>query len=366
MKKLTLTFLLGLIFFFASAQPYENALWITFSDDGINFSVPEMFQDSSGVPSITMLNDGTLICAFQWFPAPMFGEHWDSVAVKFSTDTGLTWSNPIPVNFEGMPPDFVRPFDPAIANTGNDSIRMYFSCGTSQFLDSTVNSYSAISADGINYTYESGPRFEVDSLPVIDPSVLKFKGTWHYVAPRGAPQDGAYHATSIDGLNFAPQNFLPSDNFHQWTGNLMIDGDSLRFYGSSPGGNIWLRSSIDGFAWNPPRSTNIFGGDNSVVKLPNGKYMMIFVADSPSSLLPQTTKTDVKVFVQNSKIIIQSKNFSKNTKVTIYNTLGQLFATSKITNNRTEIPAENLPPGIYNIVLSDNSGIIHFTKIIMH
>ena len=351
------------MFFLALGQPYENALWITFSDDGINFSAPVMFQDSSGVPSITMLNDGTLICAFQWFPAPMFGDHWDSIAVKFSTDTGQTWSAPIPVNFEGMPPNFIRPFDPTITNIGNDTIRMYFSCGTNRILDSNVNSYSAISTDGINYTYEPGPRFDVDSLPVIDPAVINFKGTWHYIAPRGAPQDGAYHATSIDGLNFTPQNFLPSDNTHQWTGNFMTDGDTLRFYGYTPGGNIWQRTSIDGFAWNPPQPTNITGGDNCVIKLPNSKYMMIFVADSPTSVLLQNDNNDFKIFVRNSNIIIQTDDLAKNTRVTVFNMFGQVCATKKITGNHTEIYAEKLTPGVYNVVLSDNFEIVFSQKI---
>jgi len=281
----------------ALSQPWLNALRITFSNDGTNFSPTTVFQDSSGVPSIAKLDNGTLISAFQWFPAPLNGPHWDSIAVKFSYDSGATWTNPVQVNFLNMPANFKRPFDPTVVNAGNGNIRMYFSCGPTgtNILDATVDTYSTISPDGINFTFEQNARFDSNTLPVIDPAVVYFNGIWHYTAPRGAPQDGAFHATSTDGLNFTELGNIPSDNSHQWTGNLMDDGTTMRFYGTG-GSSIWWASSTDGISWSGYIPTNVGGRDPAVIKLPDGRYMMILVGMSPTTGVAEATETTVASF----------------------------------------------------------------------
>lgn len=62
--------------------PWNSGLMIAFSDDGTTFATPRLFQDSAGVPSIATDSRGNLIATFQWFPAPIGGPHWDSVAVN--------------------------------------------------------------------------------------------------------------------------------------------------------------------------------------------------------------------------------------------------------------------------------------------
>lgn len=71
-------------------------------------------------------------------------------------------------------------------------------------LNEIVNTYSAISDDGIHYTFEPGARFDHAVRPVIDPAVIYFRNEWHYAAPTGAPQDGPIHAESNDAESWRP------------------------------------------------------------------------------------------------------------------------------------------------------------------
>jgi hypothetical protein len=268
--------------FSQSNPPWERPLKMTWSDDGINFTTPGIFQDSSGVPSLIRWKGDTLVCVFQWFRQPVNSSTWDKVAVKFSFNSGVTWTQPAPIIVSGIPGNFQRPFDPTLAVINNNSLRIYFSSSNGMpvgGLSSIVDTYSAISSDGRNFTFEPDARFDDAVRPVIDPAVIYFQGMWHYAAPSGAPQDGAFHCTSTDGIHFTPQSKYISDNTHNWTGNFMLNSLSeLRFYGS--GQQIWFNSSPDGFSWQGYINTNIKGGgDPSVVKSDNAKYLAVYVGE---------------------------------------------------------------------------------------
>jgi hypothetical protein len=205
-RNLTVSFLLSLVAVESPAQgnPWNRPLMIAWSSDGQFFNAPAIFQDSSGVPSAVRWTGDTLVCAFQWFRQPIGSPSWDRVAVKFSFDNGLHWTGPTPIVINGLPPNYQRPFDPTLAVTSGDSLRIYFSSSSGMIpgSDSSINTYSAISADGIHYAFEPNPRVDHPSRRVIDPAVIYFNGSWQYSAPAGAPQEGAYHYTSSDGLNF--------------------------------------------------------------------------------------------------------------------------------------------------------------------
>ena len=204
MKSLS-TLLLFILFtcsaYAQGSYAWERPLIICTSHDGINFSGCLLFQDSSGVPSMAMDSSGRLLAAFQWFPSPLHGPHWDSVAVKISSDSGLTWTTPQPIVVQNLPANFQRPFDPTLVALPGGQIRIYFSSGPPGV--NTVSTYSAIGNDGVHYTFESGIRFTQAGRNCIDPSVILFQGMYHYTSPKGAPQDGAFHATSGDGLTFS-------------------------------------------------------------------------------------------------------------------------------------------------------------------
>ncbi len=279
--------------------PWERPLKIAWSGNGTLFTNETIFQDSSGVPSAIKWKGDTIACVFQWFRAPVGTATWDRVAVKFSYDNGGSWTNPVPIIINGLPSNFQRPFDPTLARINSDSLRIYFSSSNGlppMGLDSTVNTYSAISTDGINYTFEPQPRFDHPTNKAIDPAILFFNGQWHYSCPIGAPQAGAYHATSPDGINFTQQIDFPSDPLHNWTGNMLFENfTEMKFYGS--GSTIWHNSTSDGFTWNGYTPTNLIGGDPTAVKISPGNYFIIYVGPPYTTEVIETNEqTEIKLY----------------------------------------------------------------------
>jgi hypothetical protein len=260
------------------AAPWDNPLMIARSSDGVNFSNPVVFQDSSGVPSAIIWRGDTLACVFQWCHPPVGGPTWDRVAVKFSFDRGASWTYPQPIIVNSLPSSYQRPFDPTLARFSDDSVRVYFSSSDGMPPpggDSIINTYSAASADGVNYYFEPGARVDYPTQRVIDPAVIYFNGAWHYASPKGAPQDGAFHYVSPDGVNFLQAPDIGSDPVHNWTGNFVVeDSAELRFYGSGP--TTWYNYSADGGVWNGYVNTSIHGGDPTVVKLDSNDYLMVY------------------------------------------------------------------------------------------
>jgi hypothetical protein len=261
------------------SPPWNNDLMIARSADGRIFEAPAVFVDSAGVPSVIRWRGDTLISVFQWFRQPNPSATWDRVAVAFSHDDGWTWTAPVPIRIDGMPAGYQRPFDPTLVVFGGDSLRLFFSSSEKMpvmGLDSSINTYSAVSKDGIEYRFESGARVDHPSNRIIDPAVITFNSVWQLTAPVGSPQQGAYRYISRDGFHFEAAGHIPSDNTHNWTGNFVVAGTSeLRFYGSGP--MIWYCSSEDGSSWSGYIPTNTPGGDPGVVKLRSGGYLMIFV-----------------------------------------------------------------------------------------
>jgi hypothetical protein len=329
-------FILLILFFFCvltnkvSAQnfPWERPLKIAWSADGITFNAPTVFQDSSGVPSVIRWKGDTLISAFQWFRAPVGSPTWDRVAVKFSYDNGSTWTQPLPIQVSGFPANFQRPFDPTLLAFDNDTIRIYFSSsnGIPMTLDSTVNTYSAKSTDGVNYMFEPVPRVDETNNRVIDPALIHFNNSYHYLSPIGSPQQGAYHYVSPNGLNFMKVPDIMSDPAHNWTGNYMInDTNELRFYGAGTNG-IWYNNSPNGGMWNGYVNTNINGGDPAVLKTDVSEYMMIYVGEPYiTGFNNEISKEDLVILINvNGEIEINAKKIINQIKV--YNSSGQLYS----------------------------------------
>lgn len=274
--------------------PWNSPLRYAISADGRNFVDRGIFQDSSGVPCVVRIGlTDTLVCVFQWFREPRNTPSWDRVAVKISSNLGATWTEPHPIKIKNLPPTYQRPFDPTLVATPQ-GLRIYYSSTTEPPHPGVrAATFSAIGSDGIDYLFEPQPRFQDSAKSVIDPAVIIHRGIYHLLAPKGAPQDGAFHAVSEDGLSFTRVQDLISDNTHNWTGNLMHDADStLRFYGSGP--KIWFSTTNDMEYWGHYISTEIRGGDPSVVYLgAELGYLMIYVGP-PYPTRVEDTEADRK------------------------------------------------------------------------
>lgn len=272
-----------------SRGPWQNDLAIRRSPDGRSFGAAEVLVPSAGVPSAIRDARGRIWLAFQWFPQEKeLAASFDRVAVIGSDDGGKTWSRPRPIVVEGYPDGFQRPFDPTLALTEDGTIRVYFSGGPRPRegqpgrMDN-VATHSAYSRDGVHFTYDTGVRFAVGGRSVIDPAVLRLGETWHLIAPAGRPQDGAFHAVSVDGLRFTRVGDIASVAGENWTGNLLTVLGGMRFYGGGERG-VWWSFSSDGISWSSPRTTTIpNGGDPTVVINGEGEYLVVYVARSPEA-----------------------------------------------------------------------------------
>lgn len=362
--------LIGLFAFISScvfSQASVHDLIICKSTDGINWTNNALLQDSSGVPSIAQSTTGVIYCAFQWFPPPNTPTNtaFDKIAIKQSSDGGLTWSAPQLANFIGFPTTYKRPFDPTLVLADNGNIRMYFSSsktGTLMALDSTVHCYSAISPDGINYTYE-GVRVLVKDSITIDPAVAKFGSVWHYTAPRAAPQDGAHHFISADGMAWTRTTTIASNFNRNWTGNLFTEGSALNFYGTpNPYTNsIWRNQTLDGFTWNGyvncvgPITVSTIQADPAVFKVGPANYIMVYVSKQSAVGINEKSQTDlsVNIFPNPSANQINIKTEEKILAIKIIDANGKLIYSQQNANKTIE---SHLPTGLYTIEIETEKG----------
>ncbi|HRH65575.1 MAG TPA: T9SS type A sorting domain-containing protein [Bacteroidia bacterium] len=352
------------------SPPWENPLLTCISYDGINFSPPVIFQDSSGVPCIIRWKGDTLICAFQWFRGPLGSPTWDRVAVKFSYDDGQHWTAPVPIAINNFPPSFQRPFDPALVRFANDSLRIYFSSsdGVSAGLDSLVNTYSAVSTDGIHYTFEAGARADHPASRLIDPSVIYFNHSWHYLSPSGAPQDGAFHFISPDGLQFNQVQDIHSDSLHNWTGNyLVVDSSEMRFYGCGENG-IWFNTTPNGGVWTGYTASNIRGGDPSVVQLLNNSFQIVFTGGTGPTFVTETGGESEYFKIYPNPAVTDfcitnagSKEYLSGYQ--LFDCTGQ-FIEKGIFYGETRVSTANLENGFYIIALNTGESV-HFHSLII-
>lgn len=374
MKKTLLILLLfqtGLHLAAQTNPPWRNPLMIAHSNNGSFFSTPEIFQDSAGVPSAIRWKGDTLICVFQWFRQPENSATWDRVAVKFSVDNGQHWTTPVPIAVAGLPASYQRPFDPTLALLPDGRLRLYFSSSAGpppNGLDASVNTYSAISTDGVHYSFEPGARVDHPDNRVIDPAVIYFNNSWHFAAPIGAPQAGVYHYVSPDGLNFSPVPMLSSDAKHNWTGNyLVVSPQELRFYGAGMG-IIWYNKSTNGGVWSGYQTTNLFGGDPTAVKLADNNFLAIYVGQPYSTPAPEevadATGFDVTPNKDGTALFIHARDAAAADGVFYLHALdGRLIKTDSFSNH-AEIPLDIAADAVL-LVRIISGGKVYVQKVIV-
>ncbi|MCX7011416.1 MAG: exo-alpha-sialidase, partial [Candidatus Sumerlaeota bacterium] len=251
--------------------------------------------ERAGVPTLTRLNDGRLIAAFQHFPQAD-DARFDKVAVRFSSDEGVTWTEPETIRLTGLPAGMRSPFDPTLVALPDERVRLYFTSRRGRRFDEDLPAiYSAISANGVDYAWEPGTRFGIEGRPVIDCAVALHRGVFHLYAPDNGtsldPGQGpgdpsrvgvGYHATSDDGLNFTRQADVRLDGGGRFLGNALSAGEEIVFFGTGtpglhgqPGGGIWMASSKDGQDWKLAQdSFPIRGADPAATRLRDGGWLL--------------------------------------------------------------------------------------------
>jgi hypothetical protein len=228
--------------------------------------------ERAGVPTISRMKDGRLIAAHQFFPTNE-ANSFDKVAVHFSSDEGCTWTDSEVIRIAGLPEGMRFPFDPTLVVLPDGKIRLYFtSLHGKRFEEDVPAIYSAISTNGLDYTFEPGTRFGISGRPVIDCAVVLHQGVFHLYSPdngvqldstnqKGSqpdllPRQGAgYHATSPDGLTFTRVEDVKVEGTRRWLGNAQSDGEVITFWGTFQNANtpagvnaqqssgVWLATS---------------------------------------------------------------------------------------------------------------------------
>lgn len=245
--------------------------------------------ERAGVPTVARLGDGRLLATFQHFPADD-QRHFDRVAASFSSDEGRTWTKPQPIEFEGLEEGLARPFDPTLVPLPDGRVRLYFTSNRSRdFRLSTPQIYSAISSDGVHYTFEPGVRFGIEGRIVIDCAVVLHQGVFHLYAPDNGtahefqnnqdrhepPRAGTgYHATSTDGLNFTrAADVVLDDPMVRWLGNAQSDGEKITFFATGRG--VFTATSSDGATWKPAAHISVAGADPGAVAAKDGGWILL-------------------------------------------------------------------------------------------
>ncbi len=242
------------------------------------------FEERSGVPSLTVGTDGTLYAAFQWFPEND-NSNFDKVAIKTSTDNGLTWSEPTPINVSGLPEGYQRPFDPTLVTLADGRLRLYFTSSPEQLGPGTSRqTYSAVSLDS-NYAFEyeyEGLSLSLATDQAYDSGVALLDNVWHMFTPGGEEFVGANHATSTDGVAFTLVDQITNpaidDKKQSWIGNLFGGNDGIGFVGG--GSPIWYMTTSDGTTWSAIKNLAVNGGDPTVARALDGTYLLIFVSET--------------------------------------------------------------------------------------
>lgn len=263
--------------------------------------------ERAGVPTVARMKDGRLVAAHQHFPENEPAS-FDKVAVRFSTDEGKSWSPPEVIRVDGLPEGMRFPFDPTLVVLPDGRVRLYFtSLKGRRFEEDRPAIYSAISTDGVLYTFEPGVRFGIAGRPVIDCAVVLHKGSFHLFAPDNGTQPmgprpaapdrheerpragSGYHATSRDGLNFIRVDDVVMDGAHRWLGNAFSEGERMTFIGTAepgpPGeghrrGSVWMAMSRDGASWDLMDAPEIAGGDPGGVRTRDGGLLVVITGES--------------------------------------------------------------------------------------
>ena len=254
--------------------PWNRDLLVAYSGDGLSFGEAARFVERAAVPCVIRDSAGRLVAVFQWFPFDA-ADAFDQVAVVFSEDAGTTWSSPEQMTVTGLPGNLMRPFDPTVVQLDDGRYRLYIT-SNERTGGGRPAIYSAVSNDGVAYTFEPGARF-APAAGTVDASVVRFGGAWHlYSHTMEANTGRGFHAVSSDGLAFEELPMVDAGSGRQWIGNAVAQGGTLRYYGSGRDG-VWSATSADGSAWTLDAGWRLAGGDPSAAILADGEVMLVFV-----------------------------------------------------------------------------------------
>ena len=260
---------------FEGSAPWDGAVYMSTSADGLSFSGEKLFIDRAGVPNLLFTSDNRLIATFQYFSFKN-QDMFDVIAYTVSEDLGKTWSTVNKIYFTGLGktgPGGPNPVDPTLVELDDGSYRLYFTYHAPG--EKFPGLYSARSQALDEPFLSEGPQLKTEKM-ILDPAVINYGGIWHHYTVRHDERAAGgfvnVHSTSDTGLNFMLQDDIVLDM--QFLGQVIEDNGKLRFYGSGDG--VKSAVSKDGYGWAMDPGTRTAGADPGVAKLPDGTYLMIY------------------------------------------------------------------------------------------
>ncbi len=257
--------------------PWDGALYLSSSEDGLSFSGKELVLERAGVPNLLKLQSGDLVLTYQYF-SDKDPDLFDVIAYALSTDNGTTWSSTETIDIDNLPEGLgenLHPMDPTLVQLEDGRLRLYFTYHAKG--NKTAVLYSGTTPDSnidSTFTVNKTPALTDNITNLLDPAVTFFDGLWHHYTWQ-MDSDENVHSTSKDGLSFTRQDdiTLPMD----FLGQVIPFENGLRFYGTGEGSVISAYSS-DGFTWEIDEKNLAPGADPAVQKLNDGSYLMIFTS----------------------------------------------------------------------------------------
>ncbi|MSR86372.1 exo-alpha-sialidase [Candidatus Woesearchaeota archaeon] len=270
---------------------WNSRLLFATSSDGLTWTRTEqLIADQTNVPS-AVIKDGRIFA----YHVTWAEEIRNKIAVAISNDGGESWVfKKIIINdAQG------NPTDPDVVLLDDGSFRLYF---TSQIPgNSDIQTFSALSEDGITFTLEEGSRISAaeEGANVVNVKVMNVEDTWHLYGLNEYGPDGLYHATSLDGLTFTKQDTIEEGMI--LSSSISLD-EGYRFYGFRNGGNQNSKYSFEidswtteeGFTWIQDEGVRLsydgssdleknFVKDPAVIQLEDGSYMMFYISAIPDA-----------------------------------------------------------------------------------
>jgi hypothetical protein len=269
--------------------PWCSRLMLACSRDGLTFS--RTFQalgDQIGVPSAVVDSEGHLRVYYMDYG------NGNALAVAIRTHTGRWIHRRVSLHgVRGSP----GPVDPMVVPLAEGRLRMYYMQADSD--RSAI--YSALSWDGLAFQEEPGRRFSTSGW-IFDPFVLETPAGWLLVCG----PEGRHSARSGNGLSFAADLgpfVVDGKPFMPYSGVRLSQG--CRLYGSSSQpGEIVSVISPDGVRWSrepgvrlesrglDPRQEEGILPDHGLARLPDGTYVMAYLAIIPGSVEPQGARSN--------------------------------------------------------------------------
>ncbi len=276
-----------------TAKPEENAatsnspefdnVYFVVSSNGKNWQPGNFVAKEASVPDIIQLEKDSgnfkrsdlliYFVDFSNFNFPVM----ENLGLVVSQDNGKTWDNKTIVNLANKPNKGAA-VDPSVVQLDDGRLRLYFfgsetTEGDPALVSGPHKVYSAISSDGINFTAETGARFQDNNLT--DPEVIRYGNQWFMYYSVGT---ATKLAVSGDGLNFSAQTITDGD-IGGVPGAVVFDG-SIRLFACGKG--ITTATASDGINFTKEQD-DIFDGkiqgivcDPSVIKMDNGEYSMVY------------------------------------------------------------------------------------------